>query len=1000
MAVRGKKSIADTYVSIIPETSRVAGEIAKAFRATDREARDAGKRWKREIESEMRDTRAHVVLDGGQARADAERLKSTIERMRPTMHVDVDHDRLGSQVSSSIMAHLGRLPRDVAGQAQNAGQQIGGSIATGFGSVFSGGGDFTSIIKTVLIGALIPAVFQLGGVASAAAGSLGLIPGALAGIAAGVGTVMIATQGFGEALENLRDPEKFAEALQSLAPNAQQAALAIQSLLPAFDHLKAAASDALFANGAQRINDLAGQYMPALEGLTTRIATAINTGLGGVFDTLMRPDVQAAVNDTFNSLATAFEVGSQAAAPFTEAFTQIVQVGAQFLPGISAAIVDIATRFSEFVSQAAADGSLQEWIGRGLDTLGQLGGLVLSLVQDFGALAPIGEQVLPGIIGAIEGVSSALVAVAPIVSAFGPLWDAVAFAANHAATYFNFLTSFINGTLMPTMSAVSVVFGQAWDSISSKVSSVWSTIQPILSMMRDAIMGVLGPLGTALNIASSLGVGPGMPVVAGTPVAAAGTSAADKWLAADAAAPKPTGAPGLGSTRGMLDLPGAYRRRDGSVGFAPLPKSPLVAPIPSSGQYAVPLPPPPKTSRSSRSSGSGSPAVDAYGLQPGTAINYGAQGFPPWVYEVAERFGLKASTYAGHQEKSGLNQGIDWSGPTENMQKFAEYLASVPGEMKQVIWQNPTTGQRIGVADGQLVGPGTSQPGYYRDDWSGHTDHVHTSQSSPIPLAGMPGYGAGAPALAGMPDTTGMPRALREAYEKVADKNLEVQRTQDELADLDAQGTATAKQRTAVEDRLTKAIRERRDAVEDLATAQEKANAKGGKSGDDMFGDLGKDLVGGFAEALGFDGSLFSDPTQWGITKLFTSGVNWATQPLDGSGGRGGGGAGGGLGPLSGLLSNIPTGLGDLRLGGPQDGPVPVMGEMPNVGGGSLLSAAVQTGMHGLGAMTGQSPGPGNVDHMGDKITINSYGGSGQDTYQAYYDNHVLPRARAGIAGG
>ena len=45
----------------------------------------------------------------------------------------------------------------------------------------------------------------------------------------------------------------------------------------------------------------------------------------------------------------------------------------------------------------------------------------------------------------------------------------------------------------------------------------------------------------------------------------------------------------------------------------------------------------------------------------------------------------------------------------------------------QVIWDNTKTGEKVGEAGGQRVGPGTSQPGYYGADWSGHTGHVHTS---------------------------------------------------------------------------------------------------------------------------------------------------------------------------------------------------------------------------------------------------------------------------------
>lgn len=134
----------------------------------------------------------------------------------------------------------------------------------------------------------------------------------------------------------------------------------------------------------------------------------------------------------------------------------------------------------------------------------------------------------------------------------------------------------------------------------------------------------------------------------------------------------------------------------------------------------------------------------AYGLPKGSAISYGSQGFPSWVYQVADTFGMEASTYSGHQEGSGQNRGIDWrpkglswSSPegAARMQRFAEYLRAT-GAMEQVIYQNAITGTRVGAAGGKPVGPGTDQPQYYANDWAGHRDHIHTRQSRPIPLPG------------------------------------------------------------------------------------------------------------------------------------------------------------------------------------------------------------------------------------------------------------------------
>lgn len=134
-----------------------------------------------------------------------------------------------------------------------------------------------------------------------------------------------------------------------------------------------------------------------------------------------------------------------------------------------------------------------------------------------------------------------------------------------------------------------------------------------------------------------------------------------------------------------------------------------------------------------------------YGLPAGT--NTGGYGtgsgktFPAWVMQLADQFGVKPSTYSGHQEgdrhEAGYapnpnrqNRGIDWSGPVENMQRFADYLATIPNSLEQVIWQNPNTGRSTEIAGGR------PQPGYFSGDLGGHRDHVHTRQSAAIPLPG------------------------------------------------------------------------------------------------------------------------------------------------------------------------------------------------------------------------------------------------------------------------
>ncbi|WP_411815487.1 phage tail tape measure protein [Gordonia sp. SND2] len=143
--------------------------------------------------------------------------------------------------------------------------------------------------------------------------------------------------------------------------------------------------------------------------------------------------------------------------------------------------------------------------------------------------------------------------------------------------------------------------------------------------------------------------------------------------------------------------------------------------------------------------------VEPYGLPTGTDTGgYGSSGnvFPQWIHDLEQKYGVKASTYAGHQESDRgeagyapnpghLNRGVDWSGPLDKMQAFAEWLLSIAPSsegLEQIIWQNPTTGQKIGWAGRKDV----TTTAYYVDDYPNHQNHVHTRQSTSFPTPAAP----------------------------------------------------------------------------------------------------------------------------------------------------------------------------------------------------------------------------------------------------------------------
>ncbi|WP_396902689.1 tape measure protein [Mycolicibacterium sp.] len=176
-----------------------------------------------------------------------------------------------------------------------------------------------------------------------------------------------------------------------------------------------------------------------------------------------------------------------------------------------------------------------------------------------------------------------------------------------------------------------------------------------------------------------------------------------------------------------------------------------------------------------------------------------------------------------------------------------------------------------------------------------HYDHVHLfmnkngGQLPSAPLVTTGGMSVGSGGFGSSSASRAQSRRLRDAQQKVDDKAMAVTSAEQALAELDTKEKVTVKQRTDRENALAKAQREHQDALEDLTDLQMDIAEKGadggsgsGRSGPDTK-NFAQEAVKGAFGALGLDGEIFSDPTQWGIWKLFTGGANYVGGLLKGA---------------------------------------------------------------------------------------------------------------------
>jgi resuscitation-promoting factor RpfE len=322
-----------------------------------------------------------------------------------------------------------------------------------------------------------------------------------------------------------------------------------------------------------------------------------------------------------------------------------------------------------------------------------------------------------------------------------------------------------------------------------------------------------------------------------------------------------------------------------------------------------------------------------------TDIRPGQPGFPDWVYQLGDQYGVKPSTYSGHQAWGGINHGIDWwpKDATPNMAGagYTHEDHATLTNFAQTVGQSATgTASPAGSA-----GSGVQLTGFSTTDGGG---------GGSFPFGGGGGGGGGAgPTFADAPYGPGRPppggvdtpskpgetfndwversHRLGEAQQRIvnltkqhADKQQEINDLQQQLFDDDKKDALdTSKMKAEEHAAKQKQLDKAREDLTGIEGEQAKAEgdqkidqyedsqpskSKSGKTSsmDSEAKKLGSSFLSGLAQEFGLDGLIGKSPAEFGITKLFGGIMKYIVSGL-------GGGEGGSAAP-SGMFNNAMAG--------------------------------------------------------------------------------------------
>jgi phage-related protein len=228
--------------------------------------------------------------------------------------------------------------------------------------------------------------------------------------------------------------------------------------------------------------------------------TGISTSLGRLFGDLatsLKTSLDGAIGPMFARLSESIEIARGGTDALAGVIKNLGLIGADYLPRLSQWFVDITERFNNFLSTAAADGRLKQWIDTALIALQDLG---RALGGAFEILAGIGRAAAEAGGSSLAIFANALQRIADVVN--GPAFqtmltgvfraahqamDSIATIAGPALTGFFLALGDVLTKILP-------IIGEALGTALAAVATALSDIR-----VQDAIVGLFEALGDAVK---------------------------------------------------------------------------------------------------------------------------------------------------------------------------------------------------------------------------------------------------------------------------------------------------------------------------------------------------------------------------------------------------------------------------------------------------------------------------------------------------------------------
>lgn len=390
----------------------------------------------------------------------------------------------GKKTSDGITLGFGKLSIELGTIGKIAGKALAAGLAVGA---------LAQTTQTVagLVTAIVPMV-----------GVVGLLPAAFIAAKVAAGAFQIAMLGVADAVTAgiTGDTAAFNEALKAMPPAAQAAIKEIVSLKTEILAIRETVQGNFFQPLIGQLQPLGALYLPLVRTQLGNIATGFGEAAASTASFLRLPSSVKSVNSSLSDTTTAVNNVSAGLPGLVRAFLPLWEVGASFLPGLTAEFDGLTQRIGAFMEKARETGQLQEFISGGLSALGQLGSILANVGSILGSVfeaAKASGGDLLGVVGEAVGKFAEFLNTAQGMQALTSIFEVL----GGVAGLFGQALSIV----LPVLGTLVGVLAGALKPLLPVISNALTQMAPVIAQVGEALGAILGPaIGVVVQLLSTL----------------------------------------------------------------------------------------------------------------------------------------------------------------------------------------------------------------------------------------------------------------------------------------------------------------------------------------------------------------------------------------------------------------------------------------------------------------------------------------------------------------